>query len=248
MLFFDIETAPNLSNVWGHYEQNVLRHVREWHLLCFSYRWAHEKTTKVIALPDYPDLYTKDPESDYGVATALHELLDEADIVIGHNVDKFDVRKSNARFVYWGFGPNSPYRTVDTLKVARKCFMFNSNKLGDLGEFLDLGTKEQTGGFKLWVGCMEGDEKSWRKMKKYAKRDVDLLVKVYEELLPWMKTHPNLNVYSGGDSCTNCASSSLTKRGFCYTNTMTYQRYQCKDCGKYSRSRESVKVIRPGLV
>lgn len=67
VLYFDIETAPNLSYVWGHYEQNVIQHDREWYMLCISYRWEGEKKVHVCALPDFPDAYKKDPENDYHV-------------------------------------------------------------------------------------------------------------------------------------------------------------------------------------
>ena len=74
-------------------------------------------------------------------------MFDEADVVIAHNGDKFDMRKANARFGH--YEPPMPVQQVDTLKVARKYFKFESNKLGDLGEHLGLGNKEVTGGFAL---------------------------------------------------------------------------------------------------
>lgn len=252
ILFFDIETSPNLANVWANYEQNVLRQVESWQILCFSYRWAHERKTYVVSMYDNRKLdqeahglYYKD---DYNVVLTLHELLEQADIVVAHNGDKFDLRKANARFVYHGLTPPEPYKTVDTLKVARKYFNFNSNKLGDLGEYLGAGSKQQSGGLETWFGCMNGDEKSWRKMIKYAKQDVNLLIKVYEKLRPWMTNHPNLNVYGALNQCPTCGHSKLTKRGIRTTKTMSYQQYRCNSCGAYSRERLSLKVDKPKLV
>ena len=248
VLFFDIETAPNLSYVWGHYDQNVIRHEREWYIMCYSAKWQGEREIIVDALDDYPDYY-KDHENDIRVVQNLWDLLDSADIVIAHNGDKFDIRKANARFVAHGLGPTSPFKTVDTLKVARRNFMFNSNKLGDLGVHLGLGGKEATGGFETWAGCMRGDLKAWAKMKKYAKQDTRLLEKVYLALRPWMKSHPNLNVFGGGGSgCPTCGSSKLQRRGTRTTNTMTYQQYQCQKCSSYSRARMAEKIDRPEIV
>ena len=160
ILYYDIETAPNLSYVWGHFEQNVIEHEREWYLLCVSYRWEHESKTQVCALVDFPDTYAKDPENDLHVAKKLWDLLDEADIVIAHNGDRFDMRKANARFVYHNLGPVSPVKQIDTLKTARRYFMFNSNKLDNLGKHLGVGAKVDTGGFTTWAGCMRGDMNS----------------------------------------------------------------------------------------
>jgi uncharacterized protein YprB with RNaseH-like and TPR domain len=248
ILYFDIETAPNLSYVWGHFEQNVIEHEREWYLLCVSYRWEHEKTTHVCSLIDFPDDYKKDPENDYNVTKKLWELLNEADIVIAHNGDKFDIRKANARFIAHNLGPTSPVRQIDTLKVARRYFMFNSNKLDHLGQHLGIGRKVDTGGFETWAGCMRGDMKAWKLMIKYAKQDVDLLRNVYLKLRPWMTNHPNLNVYDGECNCPTCGSDDLQRRGQKYTQTGSYQQWYCNSCGAWSRTRLMEDVERPGIV
>jgi len=248
ILYYDIETAPNLSYVWGHFEQNVIEHEREWYLLCVSYRWEGENKTQVCSLIDFPDAYAKDPENDFHVAKKLWELINEADIVIAHNGDRFDMRKANARFVYHNLGPTSPVKQIDTLKVARRYFMFNSNKLDNLGQHLGVGRKVDTGGFETWAGCMRGDIKAWKLMIKYAKQDVDLLRKVYMKLRPWMTNHPNLNVYSGECSCPTCGSDDLQRRGQRYTQIGTYQQWFCNSCGAWSRTRLLEDVERPGIV
>jgi hypothetical protein len=241
VLFYDIETAPNLAYVWGHYEQNVVKHSREWYIMCFSYKWLNQATSKALALPDFEEAYTKDPEDDKGLVTRLWELMDEADVVVAHNGDRFDMRKANARFIAHGLGPPSPVIQIDTLKVARRYFMFNSNRLGDLGEHLQLGSKEATGGFKLWEGCMRGDLKSWGIMKRYARQDTDLLEAIYLAMRPFMKNHPSFNMLSDlPDGCPVCAAEeTLIRRGTRHTKTCIYQQWQCTECGSYSRSRVS---------
>lgn len=248
ILYYDIETAPNLAYVWGQYEQNVIDHEREWYMLCFGYKWDHEKRTKVCSLVDFAETYSEDPENDFHVVKKLWELLNEADIVIAHNGDKFDMRKANARFIKHGLGPVSPVKSVDTLKVARRYFMFNSNKLNDVGKHLGLGEKVETGGFQTWAGCMRGDMKAWKKMIKYARQDVDLLRDVYLTLRPWMTNHPNLNVYTEEHGCPTCGSHSLQRRGLRHTTVASYQAWQCNDCKSYCRSRLAEKTVRPRIV
>ena len=128
ILFFDIETAPNMSYVWGQWQQDVIDHVQEWYILCFSYKWEGQKKTQVVSLNDF-DLYSEDLENDLNVVHKLWELLDEADIVIGNNSVAFDIKKANARFAYHNLGPTRHYQTVDTLKIARRYFKFNSNSI-----------------------------------------------------------------------------------------------------------------------
>ena len=248
VLFYDIETAPNLAYVWGQYDQNVVEQYREWYMMCFGYKWEGQKTTKVVALPDF-DLYATEPENDRKVAQALWDLFEEADIVIAHNGDRFDMRKANARFIAHHMGPPAPVHQVDTLKVARKHFMFNSNKLGDLGQHLGLGNKEATGGFGLWKGCMMGDNKAWQTMKKYAKQDVDLLAMVNRRLRPWMTNHPNRALFDNKpDSCPACGHVELVRRGFRSTKVAQYVQFQCKACGAYCRGRVRSDATSPNVL
>lgn len=248
VLLWDVENSPNLAYVWGKYDQNVLKFEEEWHLLSVAWKWYGESKVHVLGLDDFPEAYKKDPTDDYYLAWELHQLLDEADMTIAHNGDSFDRRKSQARFLVHGFDPPSPAQSVDTLKVSRRHFMFNSNKLGDLGETLGLGEKVDTGGFKLWLGCMAGDPKSWALMKKYNKQDVVLLEQVYEKLLPWMDNHPNMALLSDRpDVCPKCGSDAgFHARGNRINRNVTkYKAYQCKACGGYCMGRLAEKIERP---
>lgn len=248
VLFYDIETAPNLAYVWGQYDQNVVQQYREWYIMCFSYKWEGQKAAKVIALPDF-DLYGEDPENDREVVQALWDLFDEADVVIAHNGDKFDMKKANARFIVHDMGPPTPVHQIDTLKASRRYFQFNSNKLDNLGTHLSLGNKVTTGGFALWEGCMNGDGKAWNTMKKYARQDVDLLADLYYRLRPWMTTHPNLALFDGRpDSCPTCGHTDLMRRGYRSTKVAQYAQFQCKKCKAYCRKRVKSDATSPNLV
>ena len=248
VLFYDIETAPNLAYVWGHYDQNVIRQHREWYMMCFSYKWEGTQTTKVVSLPDF-DLYDEDPENDREVVQALWDLIDEADVVVAHNGDKFDMKKANARFIVHEMGPPAPVQQIDTLKASKRYFKFNSNKLDDLGTHLTLGNKAATGGFALWEGCMNGDEKAWRTMKKYAKQDVNLLADLYYKMRPWMTNHPNRALLDGRpDSCPTCGHEFFVRRGYQRTKVAQYANFQCKGCGAYCRERVRSDTASPNLV
>lgn len=241
ILVFDIENSPNLGYIWAKYEQNVLAYTEEWYVLCWVAKWLDNKKLITSSLPDFKKEYKKDPHNDYHVVKALWDLFDEADIIIGHNGDRFDVRKMNARFVYYGMNPPSPYKTVDTLKIAKRYFYFNSNSLNDLGQYLKLGKKVETGGFALWEGCMQGNMKSWRTMIKYNKQDVLLLEKVYLELRKWMIRHPgNEYVQDNARVCHVCKNTKLQRRGIERTASGKnfHYRYQCTGktgCGIWLR-------------
>jgi uncharacterized protein YprB with RNaseH-like and TPR domain len=227
IVFIDIETAPSLGWVWGKWETNVIDFKRDWYVLSFAYKVMGEKKVVKRGLIDYPD-FKKDMENDEALVNDLWKVFDEADILIGHNGDAFDIRKSNSRFLTHKLPPPSPYKTVDTLKIARRAFKFDSNKLDDLGRYLGVGRKLPNTGFNLWKGCMSGDPASWKKMLQYNAHDVELLEKIYFLMRPWAPVHPNVN--QGQVACPKCGSTHTQKRGFSYTLLRQKQRYQCLDC------------------
>lgn len=232
ILLFDIESFANLGYIWGKYEQNVIAYEKEWYMLMAGYKWLHEKSVHVIALPDYK-IWKKNRTDDRELIKAIWELFDKADIIIGHNAQSFDIKKTNAKFIEHGFPPPSPYKIIDTKLVAKRYFNFNSNKLDDLGNILGLGRKIETGGFDLWLGCAAGDMKSWSKMTAYNKQDVLLLEKVYLKMLPYMTNHPNWGIVIGERSvCPNCGSEDLQSRGVRYGKRSWF----CKDCHSWHTS------------
>ena len=228
ILFIDIETAPSLGWVWQKYDTNVIDFKSDWYVLSFAYKWAGDSEVTAVGLVDFPR-YDRDRENDKQLIKKLWRLLDEADVVIGHNGDRFDLPKINTRFLTHGLQPPTPYRTVDTLKIARNNFAFDSNKLDDLGRYLGIGRKLPHTGFHLWKGCMSGDRESWATMLKYNSHDVELLEKVYYLVRAWDKKHPAVNL-GQRDTCPKCGSTNVQKRGFNFTISSQSQRYQCKQC------------------
>lgn len=243
ILTLDIETSPIMGKVWSLWKQNVsLDQIEEdWYIMSFAAKWLG--TDYVM----YKDC-RRSIGDDKKLLASLWELLDAADIVIAHNGDKFDIPKINARFILNGFEPPSPYKTIDTVKVAKKTFNFTSNKLAYLTDNLCSQKKldhAKFAGWKLWNECMEGNHEAWDEMEEYNRMDVVSLEELYLKLLPWISNHPNTNVYDDDDTtcCPKCGSDELTKRGFQYTNKGQYQRYRCNSCGGWSSSTYTMNTV-----
>ena len=228
ILFLDLETSPSLGWVWAKWQTNVIDFKTDWYVLSVAWKWADESRIHVLGLDDFPR-FKQDREDDKPLMKILWKLLDEADIVIAHNGDSFDLPKANTRFLTHKLNPPTPYKTIDTLKIARKVFMFDSNKLDDLGRYLGIGRKIPHTGFHLWRGCMNGEPEAWAKMKKYNQHDVELLEKVYYIMRAWDKNHPNVN-QGNLEACPKCGSQKIQRRGFSYTLLRRKQRYQCREC------------------
>lgn len=244
VLFFDIETMAILGWTFGPlYEAKILHVEHDTHLLSIAWKWVGEKRTYVKGLPDFP-LYRKDPHNDLELAKLIHRLLDEADIVIGHNSTSFDVKIVNSRIMHHHLTPPAPYRQIDTKRIAKKYGRFTSNKLDDLGKELQLGQKLDTGGFDLWLKCDSGDMAAWDKMLEYNKQDVILDEELYLELRPWIENHPAMNLLLNKmEACPKCGEGPLHSKGKQVSKTNVYQRYQCQNCGGYSRLRIPEKSL-----
>lgn len=221
------------------YDTNVLGVIQPVSIICASWKWLDETDIHARALTDYKG-YKGGVVDDTKLVKELWGVLDAADVVVAHNGDSFDIKIMNTRFVAAGLNAPSHYKTIDTLKVARKYFRFSANKLDSLGEYLGVGRKAPTGGFETWIKCMAGDKEAWETMVKYNVHDIELLEKVYLKLRPYMQNHPVLAqfdpkpVVSGKFPCGTCESTNTNRRGFMTTKAGRYQRYQCLDCGSWS--------------
>ena len=235
ILLLDIETAPNLVHVWGLWQQNV--HISQImdssYVMCWAAKWLGGKDVF------FDSVHQSKPRK---MLKGIHALLEEADAVIHYNGARFDIPTLNKEFLLQRLTPPSSYKQIDLLQTARGRFRFPSNKLDYVAKSLGVGQKHGHAGHELWVKCMAGDDASWKVMEEYNKNDVVLLESVYEVFLPWIKNHPNIGLYTGDDGCCpNCGGASLHKRGYSYTLNTSYQRYRCRDCGTWSRSRVSDK-------
>lgn len=235
VLVFDIETS--LMKVWsfGLWKQNISidQIIDHPHLLCWAAKWLEEDEIYSDMLPNYTRNYKRNKKDDIRIVTKLHKLMDEADILIGHNGDRFDIPYMNTFFIKHGLPPISPSKSIDTLKIARQYFRFPSNKLDYLGMYLELGRKKEHEGIGLWIGCQTGCEDSWKRMLEYNIQDVELLEKIYIELRPYMKNHPNMSMYridSDSRMCPVCESKDVHRKGYYHSNAGKYIRFKCNDC------------------
>ncbi len=233
--FWDIEMAPAVVHSWGLFQQDhgINQVMDQPYMLSFAWRWYGSKT--VI----FKSVHHDGKEE---MVKALYELFNEADAIVSWNGAGFDTPHANREFLALGLTPPAAPKEIDLMRVARSKFRFLSNKLDYVSQYLGIGKKKTTGGHELWVACMNGDEAAWRKMRTYNKQDVNLLVDIYEYFKPWIKNHPNINLYEDTNGCPTCGSENFQKRGRARTGVSVYQRYQCQDCGAWFKSGKSLQA------
>lgn len=228
-LVLDIETSPILAWTWGLWNQNIQpkQIVHPSSLLCWAAKWLGE--------PDV-EWRGRKPDGHRKMVRRIWKLLDEADAVIHYNGKRFDIPRIQREFIKAGLGPPAPYKQIDLLVTARKQFQFDSNKLEEVAKSLGIGKKDETGGFGLWLRCLDGESSAWDKMRHYNVQDVRLTERVYvEKLRPWVVGHPSHSAFAASRICPKCESAKLERRGFAVLATGRYQRLHCVKCGAWSR-------------
>jgi DNA polymerase elongation subunit (family B) len=243
ILTLDIETSPHEVYAFNVWQQNIAANqiIAPTAMLTWAAKWKGERK---IQFREWAD-------EDFH--ETLHHMLNEADLIVGYNQDKFDIPHINREFVERGFHPTRPVPTVDLLtQVIRKRFKFPHNRLDYVAQRILGETKLETGG----PAFMRGDPKAIKLMERYNKKDVRLTEQLYVKLLPWIKNHP----YVGGSDiiildddiryeCPACGGTNTRKerprRTRCFgTNTrkerprrtrcFAIRLVYCNDCGSWS--------------
>ena len=230
-LFFDCEVSSNIAMVWqpGHKVSiGVESIIKERAIICICYKWEGEKETHALTWDN--------KQCDKKMLAAFVKIANKADEIIGHNGDKFDLAWVRTRCLYHGIDMFPKYTTIDTLKIARSKFRFNSNKLNYIAKFLGIGQKIHTD-LDLWKNIMLNKDKvALDKMVKYCKNDVILLEKVFKHLNTHIEPKTHFGVINNNDrgSCPECGSDYLIRylRKVSATGVKKII-YQCKDCGKF---------------
>lgn len=233
VLICDTETSPNAVDTWGLRDQNIsINQIRKpGALLCFAAKWLDRPDDEVI-------FDSVNESTRRQMVKHLHSLYSDADAVIGYNSIAFDTKVVNKEFLLQDMAPVAPFKQIDLLRTMRQNFRFASNKLDFVTQQLELGQKTHHQGHGLWTMCEAGDPDAWALMKKYNMQDVLLTEKLYRRVLPWIKNHPNRNNYDevpARPTCPSCGGVHLQQRGFARTVAQRYRRYQCLDCGTWTR-------------
>lgn len=252
VLLYDHEVSPTLQWAYGIWQSNAIRVEIEPFIICFSYRWYGEKTTYNVRIALKKGDIFNPVKLNYAeriVVEKLWKVLDEADIVVGHNAQGFDNKISMAAFLRHNMTPPSSFKTVDTLKVARSVARFNSNSLDNLCKYFGIGQKTDVKHSDVWYDYLNGAKKAVTQMVDYCNQDVNLLYKLYEKLRPYVKNHPNFSAYRNAFCCTNCGGTNLQSRGYKLYGTGHFRYYNCNDCGAWPRERLTDREYeRPELV
>ena len=198
VLIYDIETSYNIGKFWrAGYNLNInpgdIIHERA--IICISYKWLGEEQV-------YSLTWDKN-QCDKFLLEQFIPILDEADMIVAHNGDRYDLKFIKTRALKHNLKMLINYKQFDTLKVAKAKFMFNSNKLDYISKFLGAEGKISTE-MKLWDDIiLRKCPKAMIEMLTYCEEDVRQLEIVYNALVSWENPKFHIGVINGGTKQTS---------------------------------------------
>ena len=243
-LIFDIEVSPNIGWFWKPEHYTRVYHdniILEGSIICICYKWAGEKAVHSLTW-----------DSKHNEKIMLQEfikVMNEADEVVTHNGDRFDIVWLRTRCLVNGVPMMPDYTSIDTYKEAKYKFNFMSNKLSHIANVCGLGEKLDTGGSKLWKQVLMGETElenkdfwhrlllgnnmsALQKMVRYCKQDVRLLEKVWDKMNPYIKAKSHFG--HSTNTCPECGSSEIIiNKHRISAGGLHLISFRCKKCGKY---------------
>src|SRR5699024_9596846 len=134
----DIERIPGQHSTW-HRGQTItgpfwdLNEIKAWtgkrihaddvsdwpRTICAAWKWYDQPDTEFAAEWEVGGYD--------GFMRAVWDVFDRADLIIGHNAERFDAKHLMGGWAEMGLPAPSPYKVIDTLKTARGTFAYESN-------------------------------------------------------------------------------------------------------------------------
>lgn len=264
VLILDIEMLPHKVDAWQFYDNNVgFNQInRDGFMASWSAKWWGLKELFYQDLRRFKNF--ADDKKDKILLPPLVKLINAADIVVGHNVKKFDLKSVNARNITNRvhapenkkhlFLPPNRVRTLDTLIICKRYFKFPSYSLEYLTSRLCPDFKKMKSrkfiGHELWTECERANPAAWDEMEKYNKQDVRATEALWNVVEPYDNSI-NFNVYTANPDGRNCKCGGVfVGNGTTARGTRVLQRLRCKSCGAESVTGPNLvkKEFRKGIL
>lgn len=203
-LFYDIETSYNIVKAWRigyNINLNMEDIIQERAIITIAYKWEGEEDVTVLSW---------NKGCDKEIIKDFVKVMAEADELVGHNVDRYDTKFIMTRALKHNIPVLPKYQSTDTLKLAKKHFMLNSNKLDYIAQYLGIGHKTKHRGMEMWDDIiLRNDPKALEEMIEYNVQDVFLTEQVYHKLMEYSLPKVNHASKQTGDkhTCPQCGSN-----------------------------------------
>lgn len=240
ILILDVERLAGISQqTWWDRGDLKNRYVQ------YSSVIRHPRTTIVCAKwhdePDVIELAEWDQGGRKKFLRNVHNLMAEADIIVGHYITGADLPwLANDLYVEAKLPPLPPFKTIDTLKVIRKVFGSGApfKSLDAFCQIANIGGKTDAYDARAMERAVtEKSVKDRERLVAYCSGDVIATQALYEWLLPYLPNPPALTV-AGQDKlqvCHRCGHDTKPISRRYIANIMSYSMRKCTHCGGHSR-------------
>ena len=209
--------------------------VSEWpRTICAAWKWY-----------DAPDVEFAAEWEVGGYGTfmrAVWEVFDRADLIIGHNADRFDARHLMGGWAEMGLPAPSPYKVIDTLKIARGTFAYESNTLDALNKRLGIDAKTDKYDSRVAKAAVAGDKEAQDRIRFYNMGDIAASEALFDRLRPYAKGIPHLGMWSDDElACPSCGHTMTATGRTVHANVQRYEHLHCPNCGAHARGTARLK-------
>lgn len=241
IVLWDIETSGIVASTWNLYPESIPHGnlIHDWFMISVAWKELGKSKVSAVSVLDDPKRFKKNHKDDYHVIKTVRDALDDVDILIAYNGNRFDTKMFNSRLIYHGLPPLPKIVYIDPLLEIKKIAKFTSHRLDFIATLLT-GEGKMSTPPNTWNKAMNGDEAAIRLMVRYNKVDVKKLEQVYLKLRPYMKSHPNIAKINTCN-CPKCNSNRVKKNGLTIrASGARVQSYVCNACGSYFSDNKTV--------
>lgn len=177
-----------------------------------------------------------------GFMRRVWDVFDRADLIIGHNADRFDARHLMGGWAEMGLPAPSPYKVIDTLKIAKGSFAYESNTLDALNKRLGIDAKTDKYDVKIARAAVNGDKEAQGVLRSYNMGDIAASEALFDRLRPFAKGIPHLGMWNDDAlACPSCGHTMTATGKTVHANVQRYEAYQCPNCGSHARGTTRLK-------
>ena len=245
ILYLDIETSFMLAKIYQCKTDYVSPKniTKFWHLYSYAAVLEHEPERFYYLDQRYAD----NIQNDRQIIEAMHHIISNCDIISGHNIKRFDLRKFNTRAALYGLDPIPQKIIWDTLPLFKKHFDLPSYSLGFICKYFGFKHQKLDHSGDMWDRCEAGELAAWEENEKYNKMDV-LAQREALHFIARFEPTINIQAFHYTPVCI-CGNKKFFKDGFKYTRQGKFQVRRCSECSKTFVEKQNIidKDLRKGF-
>lgn len=209
-------------------------------ILCIGFKPVKGGKAEVWDVASYGNNYLT---SEKRLLKDASDRLLKSDIWLTWFGTYYDIPFINSRLLYHRL-PVLPagHPHIDGWRTAKNRLKLRNNRLATVQDFLGLEHEKDAVKGPEWIKAMQGDRKALKYIIEHCRKDVLVLEEAYNLLRPLIVDHPFKDAGKNG-ACPVCEEQALQKRGYHLTKTRKYQRYQCQNCGSWTKATQPVSRL-----